>query len=125
VLIHVNSDKNIRVDDRVMAFVQGETDRALRRYAENLTRVDFHITDVNSHKFGLLDKRCLIEARPSGHPPVVATMVAPNVRSAVTGSLSKLRTALERYFSPPRKADKVQRSAAQSGADGALQNGEE
>jgi hypothetical protein len=115
--IYVNGDKNVRVDDRVISFVQGEADRALGRYKDRLTRVDFHLSDVNSHKFGLLDKRCLVEARPAGHQPVAVTLVASNVRAAINGSLSKLQTALERCLARPKRAkshDEEAHSASES-----------
>jgi hypothetical protein len=98
VRIQINSDKNIRVDERVISFVTGKADQVLGRYEDKLTRVDFHLSDANSHKSGALDKRCVVEARPAGHQPVVVKVAAANVRSAVTGSLAKLRSALEKYF---------------------------
>jgi hypothetical protein len=52
--------------------------------------VNFHLSDVNSHKFGLLDKRCLLEAHPAGRQPLVVTVEAPNVRSAIHAALTKL-----------------------------------
>jgi hypothetical protein len=96
--ILVNSDKNIAVDTRVISYVYKEANHALSRYENRLTRLEFHLSDVNSHKFGALDKRCMVEARPAGGRPLAATMSAANVPSAVRGSLSKLRSALETYF---------------------------
>ena len=96
--IQVNSDKNIRMDARLVSFVQGESERALERYQGRLMRLEVHLSDVNSHKFGPEDKRCRIEARPARRQPVVVTMTAGNVRAAVQGSLAKLQNALEKYF---------------------------
>lgn len=96
--IQVNSDKNIKVDDRVVSFVRQKADHALKRFARKLTRVEFHLSDVNSHKFGPQDKRCMIEARPAGRRPLGVTTTAGTIRSAVHGSLSKLQNALEKYF---------------------------
>lgn len=96
--IQVNSDKNIKVDERVASFVRNEADRALSPFKRRLTRVEFHLSDVNSHKFAALDKRCKVEARPAGRKPLGVTMTAGTVRSAVQGSLAKLQSALEKYF---------------------------
>jgi hypothetical protein len=96
--IQVNSDKNIAVDTRVVGFVSGELNRSLRRFKDKLTRVEVHLSDVNSHKFGKQDKRCMIEARPARHRPLAVTARAATVRSAVKDSLSKLRSALETFF---------------------------
>jgi hypothetical protein len=96
--IQVNSDKNIRVDTRVISFVRDEADQALKGFKSKLTRVEFHLSDVNSHKFGPQDKRCMIEARPAGRRPLGVSATAGTIRSAVHGSLSKLQSALEKYF---------------------------
>jgi hypothetical protein len=98
VRILVNSDKNILVDMQFKRFVRGETNRILSRFKDKLTRVEFHLRDVNSHKFGTRDKRCLVEARPAGHQSVTVTAAAATVESAVGSALSKMRRALETFF---------------------------
>src|SRR5581483_9694663 len=110
--VFVNSDKNINVDDRVITFVREKAEQALERFKNRLTRVEVHLSDVNSHKFAAIDKRCMIEARPAGRQPVAVTMIAANVKSALRGSLSKLQSALEKYFARSRKgAPSIRRTA--------------
>jgi len=96
--IAVNSDKNISVDTRAVRFIRGEVNRAIGRFRTRLTRVEVHLSDVNSHKAGAQDKRCMVEARPARHRPLVATMKAARVDSAVKGSLAKLQRVLESFF---------------------------
>jgi hypothetical protein len=96
--IQVNSDKNIMVDTRVSQFVRNEAHRVLRKFAGKLTRVEFHLSDVNSYKFGINDKRCVIEARPARYPPLSSVNKAQTVRQAVGGALTKLRSVLETFF---------------------------
>ena len=96
--IQVNSDKNITVDTRVLQFVQGEVNRFLKRFGSKLTRVEVHLSDVNSRKFGINDKRCLIEARPARHRPLNAINRAQTVRQAVGGALTKVRSRLETFY---------------------------
>jgi hypothetical protein len=60
--------------------------------------VEVHLSDINSHKFGINDKRCLIEARPARHRPLTATNRAQTVRQAVGGALTKLRSGLETFY---------------------------
>jgi ribosome-associated translation inhibitor RaiA len=98
VRIQINSDKNIAVDTRVLQFVRGEVNRILKRFASKLTRVEVHLSDVNSRKFGINDKRCLIEARPARHRPLNATDRAQTVMQAVGGALTKLRSRLETFY---------------------------
>jgi len=98
VRIQVNSDKNIGTDTRMIAFVEGEVNRFMKRFARRLTRVEVHLSDVNSHKFGTHDKRCRVEVRPAGHRPLTASNGAKNVKQAVVGALTKMRTYLETVF---------------------------
>jgi hypothetical protein len=98
VRIQINSDKNIMVDTRVIQFVRGEVNRFLKRFGGKLTRVEVHLSDVNSRKFGISDKRCLIEGRPAGHRPLTASNRAQTVRQAVGGALTKLRSSLEAFY---------------------------
>jgi hypothetical protein len=98
VRIQINSDKNIAVDTRVIQFVRGEVNRFLKRFGSKLTRVEVHLSDVNSRKFGINDKRCLIEARPARHRPLTAANRAQTVRQAVGGALTKLQSGLEKFY---------------------------
>ena len=96
--IQINSDKNIAVDARVKEFVRGEVNRFLRKFGSKLMRVEVHLSDVNSRKFGINDKRCVIEARPARHRPLNASDRAQTVRQAVGGALTKLRSGLETFY---------------------------
>ena len=96
--IQINSDKNVKVDTRVIQFARGEVNRFLKKFGSKLTRVEVYLSDVNSSKFGVNDKRCLIEARPARHRPLTATNRAQNVRQAVGGALTKLRSGLETFY---------------------------
>jgi hypothetical protein len=68
--IQINTDKTITLDIELARFVKAEITRALGRFESQVTRVEVHLSDVNSHKPGLHDKRCQIEARPAGRKPV-------------------------------------------------------
>jgi hypothetical protein len=48
-----------------------ELGTALARF--KVTRLEVHLADENSDKFGINDKRCLIEARPVNMQPVAVT----------------------------------------------------
>jgi hypothetical protein len=98
VQILVNSDKNIRTDARLIAYVESEVNRFLKRFARRLTRVEVHLSDENSHKFGVLDKRCQVEARPAGHRPLTVNNAASSVENALGGALTKLRNSMETVF---------------------------
>jgi len=82
VQVQVNSDKNIMVDTRATQLVELEVKRVLRKFSGKLTRVQVHLSDVNRHKFGPQDERCLIEARPTRHRPISASDGAKTVAEA-------------------------------------------
>lgn len=96
--IQVNSDKSIAVHARLTTFVEGEVSRILRRFAARLTRVEVHLSDVDSTKSGPADKRCLIEVRPAGGTPRTASAQAAKVASAVDEAANKIKRALTAYF---------------------------
>jgi Sigma 54 modulation protein / S30EA ribosomal protein len=96
--IQINSDKNVVVDAQLASLVKGEVNRVLKRFTHKLTRVEVHLSDVNSHKPGPLDKRCLVEARPARHRPLTASSRAAKIEGAVKGALTKLRSSLQTFF---------------------------
>jgi len=108
--IQVNSDKTITVDGRVIDFVQSEVKRSLGRFDDRLTRVEVHLSDVNSYKRGWRDKRCMVEARPAGVQPVAVTMAAARVDAAVRGALSKMQRVLDATFGRASRHSEVARN---------------
>ena len=79
-------------------FVADKVNRVLKRFTDRLTRVEVHLTDVNSHKFGTTDKRCMVEVRPARHRPLTVTNGARTVKQSVGGALTKMRSALQTFF---------------------------
>ena len=95
----LNSDNNIRGDQRLTEIVETEVDRALGRFADRVTRVEEHVNDVNSSvKKGVVDKRCQMEARLSGMQPLSVSHHAGSLMEAITGAAEKLEKALERQL---------------------------
>jgi ribosome-associated translation inhibitor RaiA len=67
----------------------------LARFAEQITRVEVHVSDDNGAKRGPDDKRCTMEARVSGHQPVAVTHHAATLREAINGAAEKLERSLD------------------------------
>ena len=110
--IQVNSDCTFAVDARLTQFVEGEVNRLLDRFANRLTRVEVHLTDVDNMKSGNADKRCLIEARPAGAQPRTASAKSTKVSSAVDEALRKMQRSLITFFGrKERPAATVSRAA--------------
>ncbi|MGI8967338.1 MAG: hypothetical protein ACR2H1_14820, partial [Limisphaerales bacterium] len=70
--IQINTDNNIEGSDELTQQTQAVVESALERFAQQITRVEVHLSDENSHKGGI-DKRCVMEARLEGMQPVAVT----------------------------------------------------
>jgi hypothetical protein len=102
-MILVNSDKNVVVDATLTSFVETEVNKVLGRFESQLTRVEVYLSDLNGNKPGLLDKRCQLEARPSGDGPVSVDDKADTVELAVRGAANKMKRLLESSFGRAQK----------------------
>ncbi|MEZ5417218.1 MAG: hypothetical protein R2708_07740 [Vicinamibacterales bacterium] len=96
--IQVNSDKTVAMDASLVRFVKDEVDRILETASAKLTRVEVHLSDVNSRRTGPPDKRCLVEARPAGARPITTTATAKRFDAAIGSALKKMRRALSSMF---------------------------
>jgi len=94
--IQINTDRNIETDDRLTADVQGAIEGALGRFADRITRVEVHLSDVNGGKGR--DTRCVMEARVAGLKPMAVDDQADNPRDAARGAAGKLERALDSWL---------------------------
>lgn len=112
--IHLNTDHSVDSGDVLSAMVDDKVHAALDRFDERLTRIEVHLSDVNGEKHGVgADKRCLLEARPSGLQPVVVTEFADTFERAVGGASKKMQSLLTSTFGriDDRHADATIRQA--------------
>ena len=93
--IQINTDNNIEGSDELIQQTQAVVESALERYAQQITRVEVHLSDENSSHKGGIDKRCVIEARLEGMHPVAVTDEAETVDEAVGGAADKLKKMLD------------------------------
>lgn len=92
--ILVHSDHTVTgsesLTERVEAIVAG----AIDRFANRITRIDAHLSDVNGVKHGERDKRCMLEVRVGGVKPIAVSHQAAHMADAVNGAAEKLERAL-------------------------------
>jgi hypothetical protein len=70
--------------------------RVLTRFADQITRLEVHLSDENStSKSGVIDKRCMLEARLAGREPTSVSDQALTIEQAVTGAAHKMVSLLE------------------------------
>jgi hypothetical protein len=98
VQIEVTTDRAVEGGDELIHEVEAEVGAALSRFSERLTRVEVHLGDENADKHGAADKRCTLEARPAGQPPVAVTHHAETSAEALRGALRKLQNLIESKF---------------------------
>jgi ribosome-associated translation inhibitor RaiA len=94
ILLHSdpNTDGSHLMADHLEKVVEG----AMARFAERVTRVEAHLSDVNSQaKSGDGDIHCTLEARLVGLDAVVVKDHASNAHQAIEGAVRKLRRAVE------------------------------
>lgn len=93
--IQINTDKNIEGREELTGYFSGVIESALKTVSDHVTRLEVHLSDVNSDKGGQNDMRCMIEARLEGRKPVAVTDQAATLEEAVSGAAGKLARSLE------------------------------
>ena len=96
--IQFNTDHNITGNEHFTGPLSDQIAGELSRFKEHVTRIEVHLADENGSKEGINDKRCTLEARVEGKPPIAVTCHANTVEQAVDGAIDKLRAALDRVF---------------------------
>ena len=99
-IVQLNTDKHITGSPALAAEVERKLGDALKHHVARLTRVEVHLSDLNSSGSGPDDKRCVLEARvaDAGIAPVSASHQASTVALAVDGAGEKLARALSSAF---------------------------
>jgi len=94
--ILINTDNNITGSEELTAQAEATVVSTLGHLAENITRVEVHLSDENSDKGGSQHKRCMMEARLEDHQPIAVSDEAESIDQAIDGAAEKLKRSLER-----------------------------
>ena len=100
--ILLNSDPNTDGGHLMADHLQKVVQDAMARFAERVTRVEAHLSDVNSQaKSSDGDIHCTLEARLVGLDAIAVKDQAGNAHQAIEGAVRKLKravgTALEKH----------------------------
>ena len=93
--IQINSDNHIAGTEGLNDYIQTTISENLKRFDEQITRVEVHLNDENSHKNGNDDKRCMIEVRLEGMQPIAVTALGNTIHESVKNALDKIKSALD------------------------------
>jgi ribosomal subunit interface protein len=94
--IQLNSDHNLSIHENFAQQLKEELTSELSRFTDHITRIEVHLSDENAGKEGKNDKRCLLEARFEGKPPVAVTAHGDNYEQAVKLATDKIKASLDR-----------------------------
>ncbi len=89
------TDRHMAAHDALAHQVETVMESAVGRFADQITRVEVHLSDENSQKGGGDDKRCLLEARLAGLQPMAVSHQAATLPQAIDGAAQKLARVLE------------------------------
>ncbi|MET8997597.1 HPF/RaiA family ribosome-associated protein [Amycolatopsis sp. NPDC004169] len=111
--IRIDTSKNVHGGDDLARRLAGEFETALARFAGEIDTLQVHLGgDANP---GGRHRRCVLEARPAGHAPVVVSHHAETVLEACHGAAHKLESVLETKYGRARHrkgADTIRRPPA-------------
>jgi hypothetical protein len=93
--IQTNTDSNITGSEGLAAQATAIVEGALARVSDQITRVEIHLSDENGARGGVVDKRCMMEARLEGLQPIAVTHQAATVEQAMDGAADKLKRSIE------------------------------
>jgi hypothetical protein len=93
--IQVHADSSVKAGQDVARAAESAVEGAVHRWTRRITRIEVHLSDVNRHKGGADDKRCVMEARLGGLEPIVVTHNAATLPDAIDGAATKLQKTLQ------------------------------
>ena len=97
--IQFNTDHNIDNKEAHKAHFTALIKDQFNRYEAHITHIDAHLSDENGAKKGQNDKRCVLETRIKGLPPMAVSNDADTSEQAVSGAIHKLKSSLDSSLS--------------------------
>jgi ribosome-associated translation inhibitor RaiA len=90
---------HVKKSDLIDQYAQERVMKELAHMADRITRVEVHLgEDSHAHKSGGHDKRCMIEARPSGRQPIAVEHKGDDMKLVIAEAAGKLGRALHHAF---------------------------
>lgn len=91
----LNTDPHVDGRHQMAEHLDTVVKDALSRFADQVTRVEAHLADANSHLKNTPDDiHCTLEARLVGLDPVVVKDQANTAHQAIHGAVAKLKRAI-------------------------------
>lgn len=94
-VIQLNTDNNIQGTEALEALVKEKINHELKYFADNITRIEVHLSDQNANKGGADDIHCKIEARLEGKQPVIVIGKDSSKEIALNEAADKMKAKLD------------------------------
>lgn len=96
--VQVNTGNGIENKETLERWADQFLNESLARFKQDITRVEIQLSEEGSARKGATDKRCMLEARLTGHDPVAVSHYGETQDEAFRGATQKLIRAIERTF---------------------------
>ncbi len=96
--IQINTTNEVDGRAALLSHAEDQVRQRLSRFESRLTRIEMHLGDENGARNTAGDKRCVLEARPTGLAPVTVTDHGNTLEAAMGGALKKMVNSLETTF---------------------------
>jgi len=93
--ILINTANQLKSSENFNEQIRQTITDSMGSHGAHITRIEVHLSDENGGKFGLEDKRCLLEARLEHLKPVAVSHNAANLLLAVEGATEKLNRSID------------------------------
>ncbi len=93
--ININTDSTIERTAGLSEHVQTVVGAAVHRFAEQISRIDVHLSDNKNEKSADGDNRCMIEARLTGYNTIAVSDHSATLHQAISGASDKLKRAID------------------------------
>ena len=96
--VNVNTGNGIENKETLERWADEFLNESLARFNQEITRVEVQLSDENSGKKGVADKRCMLEARLNGHEPLAVNHHGETQDEAFRGATQRLIRLLEHTY---------------------------
>ncbi len=95
--IQISTDRTVPGGEELVRYFEGELAAKLSRFSDHITRLEAHFSEESAAADGM-DRRCVLEARPTGRRTVAVSHHAGSVAEACRGAVHKLESVLEGVY---------------------------
>jgi len=94
-IILVNTDKLLNIHETFENQLKIRLSKDLKRFDEQITNLEIHITDENGLKTGPNGIRCMLEAHLKGMQSIVVKETSSTLEQSIHSAIDKLKQSLD------------------------------